>query len=57
MPAIATDEALLDKVLAGDRIQRDEALELYRMPLLDLGMLADRRRQLARGAAFDGRGN
>jgi cyclic dehypoxanthinyl futalosine synthase len=57
MPAIATDEALLDKVLAGERIQRDEALELYRMPLLDLGMLADRRRQLARGAAFDGQGN
>ena len=53
---IATAAPLLDRVLAGERISAADALELYRMPLLELGMLADRRRQLAKERAYDGRG-
>ncbi len=46
MPAAATDEALTDRILAGERITPADARALYNMPLLDLAMLADRRRQL-----------
>jgi cyclic dehypoxanthinyl futalosine synthase len=35
----------------------DEALRLYELPLDELGVLADRRRRLAKAAAYDGRGN
>src|SRR6201999_392855 len=38
-------------------INQAEALRLYRLPLEELGALADRRRQLARKSAHDGRGN
>ncbi len=48
---------LLQKVWDGQRIDRGEALRLYHLPLEELGALADRRRQLARAAAHDGRGN
>ena len=48
---------LVDRVMTGARITDAEALELYRAPLADLGTLADHRRNLARAAAFDGRGN
>ena len=48
---------LLGKAWEGARISPDEALRLYRLPLEDLGALADRRRQLAKGAAHAGRGN
>jgi cyclic dehypoxanthinyl futalosine synthase len=51
-----TDE-LLHEVWQGRRIGPEEAVRLYRLPLEDLGMLAHRRRQLARAAAHDGRGN
>jgi cyclic dehypoxanthinyl futalosine synthase len=49
-------DELLEKVWRGDRIDQSEALELYRLPLEELGALANRRRQLARQAAYDGRG-
>jgi cyclic dehypoxanthinyl futalosine synthase len=52
----ALDE-LLQQVWDGRRINQVEALRLYRLPLEELGALADRRRQLARAAAYDGRGN
>ena len=39
------------------RISQAEALRLYRLPLEDLGALADRRQQLAKAKEFDGRGN
>ena len=55
MPAILED-ALIDKVLAGERITQDDARELYRMPLVELGELANRRRNLAKRAAYGGRG-
>lgn len=48
---------LLEKVWSGERIGRDEARQLYRLPLEELGLLADRRRQLAKASAYEGRGN
>jgi cyclic dehypoxanthinyl futalosine synthase len=53
---LPTDE-LLQTVWEGRRIGPDDALRLYRLPLEELGMLAHRRRQLARAAAHGGRGN
>jgi cyclic dehypoxanthinyl futalosine synthase len=50
-------DELCQKVWNGGRIQRDEALRLYHLPLEELGALADRRRQLHRAAAHGGRGN
>lgn len=53
----ASLDDLLQKVWDGQRIDRAEALRLYRLPLEDLGALADRRRQLAKARDYDGRGN
>lgn len=53
----ASLDELLQKVWDGRRIDRAEALRLYRLPLEELGALADRRRRLAKASAFDGRGN
>jgi len=53
----ASLDSLLQKVWDGGRINQAEALRLYRLPLEELGALADRRRQLARQSAYDGRGN
>jgi len=52
----ASDE-LLQKVWDGKRIDSAEALLLYRLPLEELGTLADRRRQLAKADSYEGRGN
>lgn len=53
---VALDE-LLQRVWDGGRINQAEALRLYHLPLEELGALADRRRQLARASAYEGRGN
>jgi len=53
----ASLDELLQKVWDGRRINQAEALRLYRLPLEELGALADRRRQLAKAEDFDGRGN
>jgi cyclic dehypoxanthinyl futalosine synthase len=50
-------DALIEKVFAGERISAEDALELYRWPLEDLGVLADARRNLAKAAAYDGQGS
>jgi cyclic dehypoxanthinyl futalosine synthase len=50
-------EKLLQKVWDGQRVEATEALRLYHLPLEELGALADRRRQLAKAHACDGRGN
>jgi cyclic dehypoxanthinyl futalosine synthase len=50
-------DALLQKVWDGHRIDRAEALRLHALPLQELGALADRRRCLAKAAAYEGRGN
>ncbi|RLT19840.1 MAG: radical SAM protein, partial [Planctomycetota bacterium] len=49
-------DALLQRVWEGGRIDAQEALALYSLPLSELGTLADRRRRLARGRALAGRG-
>lgn len=53
----ASLDELLQKVWAGQRINAAEALRLYHLPLEELGALADRRRQLAKAQAYNGRGN
>ena len=53
----ASLDELLHAVWDGQRINQAEALRLYHLPLEELGALADRRRQIARRAAYDGRGN
>jgi cyclic dehypoxanthinyl futalosine synthase len=53
----ASLDELLQKVWTGARIDRAEALRLYSLPLEELGALAQRRRQLAKATAYDGRGN
>ncbi len=53
----ASLDALLQRTWDGKRISREEALRLSHLPLEELGMLADRRRQLAKAPAYDGRGN
>jgi cyclic dehypoxanthinyl futalosine synthase len=53
----ASLDELLQQVWDGGRIGPAEALRLYALPLEELGALADRRRQLARQDAHDGRGN
>lgn len=50
-------EALTEKVLAGERITRNEASDLYRRPLPELGRLADHRRLQLQARAHGGRGN
>jgi cyclic dehypoxanthinyl futalosine synthase len=51
------DSRVVDKVLEGDRITAEDALELYHLPLNELGQLADQRRQMAKASAFEGRGS
>jgi cyclic dehypoxanthinyl futalosine synthase len=48
---------LLQNVWDGKRISRADALRLYRLPIEELGALADRRRQIAKAGDFNGRGN
>ena len=50
-------EELLQRVWDGRRIDQSDALRLYGLPLEELATLADRRRQLARADAYEGRGN
>lgn len=54
-------DAALDNLLAlaweGARISPAQAVRLYQLPLEELGALADRRRHLANGQAYEGRGN
>jgi cyclic dehypoxanthinyl futalosine synthase len=53
----ASLDELLQNVWDGRRIDQAGALRLYRLPLEELGALADRRRQLAKASAYGGRGN
>ena len=53
----AARQELLQKVWNGARIQPEEALALYHLPLEELGSLANRRRELMKHDAYDGRGN
>lgn len=53
----ASLDELLHRVWEGQRISGPEALRLHALPLEELGGLADRRRQLAKAEAYQGRGN
>lgn len=53
----ASLDSLLQKVWDGQRIDRAEAKRLFALPLEELGALADRRRQIAKAKAYNGRGN
>jgi cyclic dehypoxanthinyl futalosine synthase len=55
MVALNSD-GIIEKVLAGERISSDEALQLYHFPLEELGALANARRDLAKAKSYDGRG-
>src|SRR6266403_4344767 len=57
MNAGIQETTLVEKVLAGQRISAEEALELYHLPLQELGALADHRRSMAKMDAYDQRGN
>ena len=48
---------VVEKVLAGERIAPGEALELYNLPLQELGALADHRRNMAKRSAYNERGH
>jgi len=50
-------DALSEKILAGERISPEEMLELYRLPLEELGALANARRDLAKEKSYNGRGS
>jgi cyclic dehypoxanthinyl futalosine synthase len=49
-------DGLTQKILGGERISRDEALELYRWPLAELGALANARRDLAKTKSYGDQG-
>jgi cyclic dehypoxanthinyl futalosine synthase len=57
MPTATLEDSLIDKVLAGERVTREDARALYRLPLVELGELANRRRNLAKHESYDGRGD
>ena len=57
MIAPAGLDDLLQKVWEGGRVSPNDALQLSGLPLEELGALAHRRRELARAAAWDQRGN
>ena len=56
MPAALEENDVVDRVLDGGRISQDDARTLYRLPLQELGALADYRRQAVKGDAYEGRG-
>jgi cyclic dehypoxanthinyl futalosine synthase len=51
-----SEKSLTEKVLAGERISPQEALEIYRLPLAELGQLATARRDLAKASSYGNRG-
>ena len=57
MSTAVLDDALADKVLAGERISPDDARALYALPLQELGELANARRRLAKADAYGADGN
>jgi cyclic dehypoxanthinyl futalosine synthase len=56
MVSLNRDE-LAERVLGGERISSEEALQLNARPLEELGALANARRDLAKGKSYGGRGH
>ena len=48
MNATTSDSRVVGKVLDGERITAEDALDLYQLPLGELGQLADKRREIAK---------
>ena len=57
MTETLVQDDLLQKVWDGARVSASEAAKLYQLPLEELGALANRRRELSKVNAYDGRGN
>ena len=57
MKVDASMDAVMEKVWEGQRMNAAETAQLYQLPLEVLGSLANRRRELAKAEAYDGRGN
>src|ERR1700719_870333 len=57
MNATTLDSRVVEKVLDGERISPADALELYRWPLEELGVLANERRRQAKRLSYNGGGN
>lgn len=57
MVSDTTCDTLAQRVWDGERITPAEARLLYDLPLHELATLANRRRQVAKAAAYEGRGN
>ena len=53
---VVLETSIEDKILAGERISAEEALDLYGLPLTELGALANARRNLAKEKSYGGRG-
>ncbi len=53
----ANSDTLIDRILDGERVSQDDARSLHKLPLEELGALADRRRELAKADAYSGKGN
>src|ERR1700731_2398825 len=49
-------DRLIDKVLAGERISTDDAVELYALPLEEGGVVANARRDQPKARRYEGRG-
>jgi len=48
--------SLTEKILGGERISAGDAVQLYRLPLEELGILANARRDMAKAKSYNGRG-
>ncbi len=57
MVCVTDLDGLKQKVWDGNRINPAEARQLFDVPLEELGLLADHRRQSAKAPAYEGRGN
>jgi len=57
MAVLCAETEVIDKVLDGERISQEDALTLYRLPLEELGALADFRRRQKKADSYEGRGN
>jgi cyclic dehypoxanthinyl futalosine synthase len=56
MAPVLEEKDVVDRVLDGERISQEDARVLYKLPLQELGALADYRRSAAKSDAYGGRG-
>jgi cyclic dehypoxanthinyl futalosine synthase len=56
MAAVLEEKDVVNRVLDGERISQEDARSLYKLPLQELGALADYRRSIAKVGAYNGWG-